>query len=201
MFAPSELLWALIGLILTIGSTWLEAFVVGIPWSWWQGNGGNMAFYSLGVTFQVGAALFTGCMGGKNAAALSQIAYVILGIVLFERFGFEVFAQGAGVGYLREPSFGYVLGFIPAGWLCGKLAFRAKPTLERLAFAALSGLAVVHLCGGIYLILGYLFRWIKAEPTLLNAIMSYSVAQIFGQVMVACAVALIAWAMRRALFY
>jgi biotin transport system substrate-specific component len=201
VFAPSELLWALIGLILTIGSTWLEAFVVGVPLSWWQGNGGNMAFYSLGVTFQVGAALFTGCMGGKNAAALSQIAYVILGIVLFERFGFEVFAQGAGVGYLREPSFGYVLGFIPAGWLCGKLAFRAKPTLERLAFAALSGLLVVHLCGIFYLILGYLFRWIKAEPTLGSAIMSYSVAQILGQVMVACAVALIAWAMRRALFY
>jgi biotin transport system substrate-specific component len=199
VFAPSELLWALIGLILTIGSTWLEAFVVA-P-SWWQGNGGDMAFYSLGVTFQVGAALFTGCMGGKNAAALSQIAYVILGIVLFERFGFEVFAQGAGVGYLREPSFGYVLGFIPAGWLCGKLAFRAKPTLERLAFAALSGLLVVHLCGILYLVLGYLFRWIQAEPTLLNAIMSYSVAQILGQVMVACAVALIAWAMRRALFY
>lgn len=198
MFAPSELLWALIGLILTIGSTWLEAFGFTIPLG---EQGGGLEFYSLGVTFQVGAALFTGCMGGKNAAALSQIAYVALGVVLFERFGFEVFAEGAGLGYLKEPVFGYLLGFIPAGWLCGKLAFPAKPTLERLALAALSGLLMVHLCGVTYLLLGHLFRWVKADPPLLTAIMDYSVMQIPGQVMVACAIALIAYAMRRALFY
>ncbi len=201
MFAPSELLWALIGLILTIGSTWLEAFGFAIPSAWLRLEGGGLSFYSLGVSFQVGAALFTGCMGGKNPAALSQIAYVTLGVLLFERFGFQVFAEGAGFGYLREPSFGYLLGFIPAGWLCGKLAFRAKPTLERLAFSALSGVVVVHLCGLGYLLLGHLFRWIKADPPLLTAIMDYSVMQIPGQVMVACAIALIAYGMRRALFY
>ena len=198
MFAPSELLWALIGLILTIGSTWLEAFGFTIPLN---EQGGGLEFYSLGVTFQVGAVLFTGCMGGKNAAALSQIAYVTLGVVLFKRFGFEVFAEGAGVEYLREPVFGYLLGFIPAGWLCGKLAFAAKPTLERLAFSALSGLLIVHVCGVAYLLLGHLFRWVKADPPLLAAIMNYSVLQIPGQVMVACAIALIACGMRRALFY
>ena len=201
MFAPSELLWALIGLILTIGSTWLEAFVIGMPLPWWQGEGGSIAFYSLGVSFQVGAALFTGCMGGKNAAALAQIAYVTLGTVLFERFGFQVFSQGAGLGYFREPSFGYLLGFIPAGWVCGALAFRAKPTLERLAFAALTGLVVVHLCGLIYLTGSHLFRWIRLDSPLLTAIMDYSILKIPGQVMVVCAIALIAYAMRRALFY
>lgn len=198
MFTLSELLWALIGLILTIGSTWLEAFGLTIPLG---KQAGGLEFYSLGVTFQVGAALFTGCMGGKNAAALSQIAYITLGVVLFERFGFEVFTEGAGVEYLKEPVFGYLLGFIPAGWLCGKLAFPAKPTLERLGFSALSGLLVVHLCGVTYLLLGHLFHWVKADPPLLTAIMDYSVMQIPGQVMVACAIALIAYAMRRALFY
>ncbi|MEO0809016.1 MAG: biotin transporter BioY, partial [Cyanobacteria bacterium J06643_4] len=60
MFAPSKLLWALIGLILTIGSTWLEAFVFKVPWgAWWNGSGGGLEVYSLGVSFQVGAALFT----------------------------------------------------------------------------------------------------------------------------------------------
>ena len=88
MFAPAEFLWALIGLILTIGSTWLEAFAFDVPIAaWWNGSGGSVEPFALGVTFQVGAALFTGCMGGKNAAALSQIAYITLGIVLFERFG------------------------------------------------------------------------------------------------------------------
>lgn len=202
MFAPAELLWALIGLMLTILCTWLEAFGVGVPASWWQGEGGGaIAFYSLGVTFQVGAALFTGCMGGKNAAALSQIAYVILGVILFERLGFEVFTKGGGLGYLREPEFGYLLGFIPAGWLCGALAFRAKATLERLGFATLSGLVMVHMCGLVYLSLGALFRWIKLDFSWLTAVVKYSVAPLPGQVMVACAVALIAYGLRKALFY
>jgi biotin transport system substrate-specific component len=226
VFAPSELLWALIGLILTIGSTWLEAFGFAIPAAGLQREGGGLDWQSLGaplgVSFQVGAVLFTGCMGGKNAAALSQIAYVILGVLLFERFGFQVFNEGAGFGYLREPSFGYLLGFIPAGWLCGKLAFQsrltskaasksasksllskstAQPTLERLALATLSGVVVVHACGLSYLLLSYLFRWTKTDLSLLAAIMDYSVEQILGQVMVACAIALIAYGMRRALFY
>ncbi|MEL6469230.1 MAG: biotin transporter BioY [Cyanobacteria bacterium J06623_4] len=202
MFAPSEPLWALIGLILTIGSTWLEAFMFKVPWgAWWSGSGGGLEVYSLGVTFQVGAALFTGCMGGKNAAAFSQIAYITLGIVLYERFGFEVFSQGAGVGYLREPSFGYLLGFAPGGWLCGLLAFRAKRSLERLGFACLCGLLVVHLCGLTYLVLGHLFRWMPPTPALGVAIMDYSVDQILGQGMVSCAIALIAWGLRRLLFY
>ena len=194
MFKAYELLWALIGLILTIGSTWLEAFVFGL-------RPGGLEFYSLGVTFQVGAALLTGCMGGRNAAALSQIAYVSLGVLLFERFGFEVFAQGAGFGYLQEPGFGYLLGFIPAGWLCGWIAFKGRATLERLAFATLCGLVMVHGCGLGYLLVGWGLRLIAFESSLLQAIMDYSIVQIPGQVMVSCAIALIAYGLRRALFY
>ncbi len=202
MFAPAELLWALIGLILTIGSTWLEAFAFDVPWdAWWNGSSGSVEPLALGVSFQVGAVLFTGCMGGKNAAALSQIAYITLGIVLFERFGLEVFAQGAGIDYLREPSFGYLLGFIPAGWVCGAIAFRKKSPLERLALGALSGLAVVHLCGLVYLVLGHLFGWLSATPSLDVSMLDYSVMQIPGQIMVSCAVALIAFGLRKALFY
>ena len=111
------------------------------------------------------------------------------------------FTKGGGLGYLREPEFGYLLGFIPAGWLCGKLAFRAKPTLERLGFATLSGLVMVHLGGLSYLSLGHLFGWVRLDLSLLTAIMKYSLVPLPGQVMVACAVALIAYGLRKALFY
>ncbi|MGD1897605.1 MAG: biotin transporter BioY [Phormidesmis sp.] len=206
MFAPAELLWAFIGLILTIGSTWVEAFAFTVP------SGGGLETYSLGVTFQFGVALFIGCMGGRNAAALSQIAYIALGVALFERFGLEVFTQGAGVSYLQEPSFGNLLGFIPAGWVCGMLAIRQKKkgaqklppkkvTLERLAFSAIAGLVVMHLCGLTYLVLGHLFRWLPATPALGVSMLDYSVAQFPGQVMVSCAIALIAFGLRKALFY
>ena len=203
MRAPFVLLWALIGLILTIGSTWLEAFALGVPiGDLIRGEPGEW-ISSLKVSFQVGGALFTGCMGGKNAAALSQIAYVMLGLLLFDRFGYEVFTQGAGLTSMREPWFGYLLGFIPGGWLCGYLSFsavRRKATLERLAFGALSGLVAVHVCGLSYLLLGSLVRWVRLDESLWQTVMTYSVMEIPGQVMVACAIALIAFGLRRGLF-
>ena len=201
MRALFVLLWALIGLILTIGSTWLEAFTLKVPIeNLLKGEPGEWQS-TLEVSFQVGAALFTGCMGGPVAAALSQTAYVALGILLFDRFGYEVFTQAAGLSSLREPWFGYLLGFIPGGWLCGWLAFRAKATLERLAFASLAGLAAVHLCGLTYLLIGALVRWVRLDGSVWQAVMTYSITEILGQVMVACAIALIAYGMRRALFY
>ena len=200
-FAPSELLWAFIGLILTIGGTWLEAASFKVPiGEWLTRSSGSIEIYSLGVTFQVGAALFTGCMGGKNAAALSQIAYLILGIGLFEFFGYEVFSQGAGLSYLSEPSFGYLLGFVPAGWVCGALAFRAKRSLERLAFASICGVFIVHLCGLTYLVLGHLLRWLPATPALGKSILDYSVEKIPEQIMMSCAISLIAWCLRKIMY-
>ena len=35
--------------------------------------------YSLGVTSQVAAVLLVGCLGGRNAAAISQVAYLSSG--------------------------------------------------------------------------------------------------------------------------
>jgi biotin transport system substrate-specific component len=110
-----------LALVLTIVATWMEAFTVNGPWSWGQSG---IAIVSLGVSFQVGAVLLTGCVGGKNAAALSQIAYLVLGLALFQVFEFPVFTQGGGLSYVREPGFGYLVGFVPAGWVCGYLAFQ-----------------------------------------------------------------------------
>ncbi|MEL6554189.1 MAG: biotin transporter BioY [Cyanobacteria bacterium J06621_11] len=203
MFAPSEFVWAFIGLILTIGSTWVEAFGIQIPvGDWLNGQASGPEAQPLGITLQFSVALFIGCMSGKNAAALSQIAYILLGIFLFERFGLQVFEQGAGVSYLREPSFGYLLGFIPAGWVCGQLAVKKKKKspLERLAFGAIAGLVVMHLCGLSYLILGHLFRWLPTTPALGTSMLDY-LGQFPEQVMVSCAVVLIAYGLRKALFY
>ncbi len=111
MAISTELLWALIGLLLTIGGTFLEAFVATPTWHW---GANTFQSHSLGVTYQVGAVLLVGCLGGRNAAVLSQIAYIMLGLTWF-----PIFAQGGGIGYLKEPSFGYILGFIPGRGFAG----------------------------------------------------------------------------------
>lgn len=194
MVSPTELLWALIGLLLTIGGTFLEAFVTGPPWSW---NQEGMLTYSLGVTYQVGAVLLVSCVGGRNAGALSQIAYLILGLTWF-----PVFSQGGGMGYIKEPTFGYLLGFVPGAWLCGYLAFQAPPRLESLGFSSLCGLLLIHLSGIAFLVTSYLLKWESATgQSFFQALLKYSIFPLPGQLGVVCAVTVLSFTLRHLMFY
>ena len=194
MAAPNQLLWSLIGLLLTIGGTFVEAYVTNSPWNWIQHG---IAPLSLGVTYQIGAVLVVGCLGGKNAGALSQIAYLILGLIFL-----PVFTQGGGIGYLKQPDFGYLLGFIPGAWVCGFLAFQASPKLESLAFSCVCGLLTIHLTGLSYLILSHVFSWPVTEVlTLGQAALKYSFYPLPGQLSVTCAVTVLAYCLRHLLFY
>ncbi len=193
MFTPNELLWALIGLLLTIGGTFLEAFIASPPWSW---GAEGVLTYSLGVTYQIGAVLLIGCLGGKNAAALSQIAYLALGLAWF-----PVFSRGGGLGYVREPTFGYLIGFVVGAWICGWLAFQAAPRLELLGFSCLCGLLGIHLTGFSYLLITYLTGWLEMPSSLWEAIWRYSLQPIPGHLAIACAAAVLAYGLRRLMFY
>ena len=193
MSVPNELLWALIGLLLTIGGTFLEAFVTNPPWSW---SGQGIHTISLGVTYQIGAVLLTACLGGKNAGALSQIAYVVLGLNL------PIFTQGGGISYLKEPSFGYLLGFIAGAWVCGFLAFRMPPRVESLAFSCICGLLTIHIYGLGYLIIFHTINLpVVGGLPLWQAIMKYSIYPVPGQLVVVCAVTVLAFALRQLMFY
>jgi biotin transport system substrate-specific component len=197
--SPLDLLWALTGLVLTIAATWSEAFITNAPWEW---NATGVQVYSLGVSFQVGAVLLTACVGGKNAAALSQIAYVTLGLLLFQVFGLPIFTQGGGLGYVREPSFGYIIGFIPAAWVCGYLAFQERPKLETLAFSSVCGLAIIHGCGLLYLAIASIGGWLEQVTfPAWEAILAYSLAPLPGQLIMICAVSVLAYFLRQLLFY
>jgi biotin transport system substrate-specific component len=191
--APNELLWALIGLLLTIGGTFLEAFVTNPPWDWSQQG---VHTVSVGVTYQVGAVLLAGCLGGKNAGALSQIAYIVLGLNL------PVFTQGGGISYLKEPSFGYLLGFIAGAWVCGFLAFRMPPRLESLAFSCTCGLLTIHVYGLGYLTIFHALNWSTMGGwSLVQSMMKYSIYPLPGQFVVVCAVTVLAFALRQLMFY
>jgi biotin transport system substrate-specific component len=193
----NELLWALIGLLLTIFGTFIEAFTTNPPWYWAERG---IFTQSLGITYQIGAVLLTSCLGGRNAGALSQIAYVILGLLWL-----PIFSRGGGLGYVNEPSFGYIVGFIPGAWLCGAIAFRLRTKLEWLAFSSLCGLVIIHVCGLIYLVgLSYLSstdNGLVFPENLSELINRYSVAPLPGQLAIICVVAVIAFVLRQILFY
>ncbi|NJK38392.1 MAG: biotin transporter BioY [Oscillatoriales cyanobacterium RM1_1_9] len=193
MTPPFELLWAIIGVLLTIGGTFLPAFVADPIWFWQQRG---VQVYSLGVTFQIGAVLFVGCMGGKSAAIISQIAYLAMGLTFF-----PVFSEGGGLDYLNQPTFGYLLGFIPGGWVCGFLALKSPPKLELLSWSCLWGLGAIHTVGIAYLIFGYFNSIFDLTITLGEAIYQYSLAPLPGQFGVVCAIAVLSYILRGLMLY
>lgn len=146
----------------------------------------------LGVTLQVPALLLTALVGGHRTALLAAVAYLSMGL-----FQLPVFHEGGGLGYLLDPGFGYLAGFLPAAWLSGKLA-RQGGMEDPLALtgAAVLGLLVMQLCGLANLLLGGLMgRWGSSTGALL---LGYSLA-IVPQLLLCCAVGLLAWVLRRLL--
>lgn len=99
------------------------------------------------LTLQTAAVLLSGIVLGPGLGALSQVVYLVIGLM-----GAPVFAQGAGPGYVLNPTFGYLVGFIGGAAAAGALAgdWRRAGTL-RLAVAMAGGLAVIYLCGVSYL--------------------------------------------------
>lgn len=190
---PEVLLWAAIGLILTTAGTFIPAYTIPAPWSWW---GEGFGVQTLGVSYQVGAVLLTACLGGKNAALLSQLAYVLFGLS-----GLPIFNQGGGINYLQQPHFGYLLGFIFGAGLCGWLAFQTLVRFSTLIASCLAGLTVIHLVGMIYLTVVYYTMGLgEGINSLGQAIAIYSIQPLPGQLAVMCAVSLIAYVTRKIMF-
>ncbi|MGA1623659.1 MAG: biotin transporter BioY, partial [Synechocystis sp.] len=173
----AELLLAIAGLLLTIFSTFVEASVTNPPWQWW-----DQGIYptSLGTTYQVGAVLLTACVAGANAGAIAQVGYLLLGLSWL-----PIFAFGGGWGYWQQPTFGYLLGFVPGAWCCGWLAYQARAKIERLALSALAGLGIIHGTGILYLVILAVFN--LGNPPIITlaqipaAIMTFSLASLPGQ--------------------
>jgi biotin transport system substrate-specific component len=201
---PYIFMWTIVGLLLTIGASFIPVYVTSSPWQWL--NAGGVTAYPLGFKCQVGAVLSIGCLGGRTAGALSQAAYVLLGSI-----GLQVFNDGGGIGYLQKPAFGYLLGFIPGAWVCGQLAFRhrvaqgevrLKPQVEQLGWSCLCGLLTIHAVGILYLILFQLVTWQSSgEFKLVEAIGTYSIEPFISQLVLGCSATLIAFILRRLMFY
>lgn len=97
-------------------------------------------------TLQFFFVLLAGFFLGGRLGALSVITYLAIGLV-----GVPVFASGGGLSYLLKPTFGFLLGFVAAGYIAGKVANKTRePSLKRMLGAAFLGLAVMYLCGMLY---------------------------------------------------
>lgn len=99
------------------------------------------------ITLQTFFTAMAGCVLGPWYGALSQLVYVALGLV-----GLPIFTQGGGIGYLVQPTCGFLIGLIPAAWVIGRIAAR-KPEPKQIVPACLLGYGVLYAIGVPYMAL------------------------------------------------
>lgn len=99
------------------------------------------------ITLQTFFTAMAGCVLGPWYGALSQLVYVALGLV-----GLPIFTQGGGIGYLMQPTCGFLIGLIPTAWVIGRIAGR-KPEPKQIVPACLLGYGVLYAIGVPYMAL------------------------------------------------
>lgn len=101
-------------------------------------------------TLQTFFVVLSGMLLGSKKGALSMIVYVSMGLV-----GIPVFANGlSGLSIIAKPTFGYLLGFILASYVVGKLSEMTKEKKnQRIWFTLIpfAGMFVIYLIGVPYL--------------------------------------------------
>ncbi len=130
---------ALVGIGSFIAFTALGAFVR-IP----------LPFTPVPITLQTFFVLLAGALLGKRLGTLSQLGYVFLGSL-----GLPIFAGATGgLIPLFGPTGGYLLGFILAAYIIGKvLSIREKASFGWVVLAMAIGSLIIYLLGAIQLAL------------------------------------------------
>jgi biotin transport system substrate-specific component len=105
------------------------------------------------ITMQTLFTYLAGGILGSKWGALSQVIYVILGLI-----GIPFFAGGkAGIGVLVGPTGGYLIGFVVGAYVMGWLIeFRQSLSFMWILFSMVIGTLVIYTLGIIQLSL-----WLK----------------------------------------
>ncbi|MCD6436512.1 MAG: biotin transporter BioY [Clostridiales bacterium] len=104
------------------------------------------------ATLQTFFVMLSGMLLGSKKGALSMIVYISMGLV-----GMPVFANGmSGLSIIAKPSFGYLLGFVVASYVVGKLTEMIKEkNNQKMWFTIIPfvGIFIIYLVGVPYLMM------------------------------------------------
>lgn len=117
-------------------------------------------------TFQGVFCAFAGLLLGAKLGAAAVALYIVMGLG-----GLPVFSAPAGPHYVLNPTFGFLLGFLAAAWIIGKISdLKTEFTPGKAFIASTSGLLAIYTAG-----IGYMFligRFYSNSPTGLGALLS-----------------------------
>lgn len=109
----------------------------------------------ISISLQSMFSLLAGLLLGPKLGSLSQALYVVLGLL-----GFRIFTNfTGGPQSIFKPSFGFIIGFIIASYIVGKIVYENKYTdFKRIFLTSLLGTVIIYLCGlpYMYVILNFI---------------------------------------------
>lgn len=107
----------------------------------------RIPFPLLPITLQALFCALAGLIIGSRLGALSMTVYAALGLA-----GVPVFAQGGGITYIFNKSFGFILGFVAGAYIIGKLSKQSKkPSRSNSIKAVMAGLFTIYFIGMTYM--------------------------------------------------
>ena len=106
------------------------------------------------VTLQTLFVYLAGDLLGRKKGAMSQGLFLMIGLI-----GVPVFSMGGGLGYVLQPTFGYLLSFPLAAWIVGTVRGwnRIRGEQLRLIAANTAGFLTVSVIGVVFLYLNLNF--------------------------------------------
>ncbi len=108
------------------------------------------------MTLQTTVCIVGGLILGARWGGLAMVAYMALGL-----FGLPVFSGGGGPGYVLSPTFGYIIGFIAAAMVAGKMGERISSVKSGILIVA-TALFFIYTFGVTYLFL--ILRVVQEYP-------------------------------------
>lgn len=109
----------------------------------------RIPFPLLPVTLQAFFCALAGLIIGPQLGALSMTVYAALGLA-----GVPVFAQGGGITYVFNKSFGFIIGFIAGAYVIGKLSQKIKKHSKANSIkAVMAGLFTIYALGMTYMLI------------------------------------------------
>lgn len=120
------------------------------------------------ITLQLFFSLLAGLILGGRLGSISVFIYILIGLV-----GIPVFTQGGGLGYVFQPTFGYLLGFGLASYVSGIISEKLnKNAFSIYLLSGLSGVIVIYTIGlpYLYCILNF---YLDKNISFFNILVSY----------------------------
>ena len=103
------------------------------------------------MTLQTFFVVLSGAVLGRRLGALSQASYIMLGAA-----GLPVFqASGFGLAHMLGPTGGYLIGFVAASFLVGRILNNGNSNIYRIIASFAAGNALLYGFGIIWLMFGY----------------------------------------------